>query len=160
MALRSLHWHSVCQRFNFKTLPLVYKSLHSLGPKYMSDFLLQYLPSRPLRSAGTDMLIVKLLWLLTLLLAIVLHRSGTNFQNIRLSFLCCCFLRFCKEVWFTQYMTWITNEAAWPWVILINYSACVGHIAQHPLELLYVHTGCFCTSQFTSSVNVHLNWVF
>ena len=55
--LRSLHWLPVCQRIEFKVLLIVYKSLNGLGPKYMSDLLSPYTPARPLRSAGTSLLI-------------------------------------------------------------------------------------------------------
>ena len=54
--LRSLHWLPVCQRIEFKVLLIVYKSLNGLGPKYISDLLLPYIPARPLRSAGTSLL--------------------------------------------------------------------------------------------------------
>ena len=56
--LRSLHWLPVCQRIDFKILLLVYKALNGLGPKYISDLLVRYEPSRPLRSSGTALLFV------------------------------------------------------------------------------------------------------
>ena len=56
--LRSLHWLPVCQRIDFKILLLVYKALNGLGPKYISDLLIRYEPSRPLRSSGTGLLFV------------------------------------------------------------------------------------------------------
>ncbi len=56
--LRSLHWLPVCQRIDFKILLLVYKELNGLGPKYISDLLLRYEPSRPLRSSGAGLLSV------------------------------------------------------------------------------------------------------
>ncbi len=56
--LRSLHWLPVCQRIDFKILLLVYKALNGLGPKYISDLLLRYEPSRPLRSSGAGLLSV------------------------------------------------------------------------------------------------------
>ncbi|KAF7649923.1 hypothetical protein LDENG_00133860, partial [Lucifuga dentata] len=56
--LRSLHWLPVCQRIDFKILLLVYKTLHGSGPKYVSDMILQYEPSRPLRSSGSALLSV------------------------------------------------------------------------------------------------------
>ena len=62
--LRSLHWLPVCQRIEFKVLLIVYKSqciLYSCilnrKSKYMSDLLSPYTPARPLRSAGTSLLI-------------------------------------------------------------------------------------------------------
>ena len=51
--LRSLHWLPVHHRMYFKVLMLVYKALNGLGPKYFSDILTQYEPSRPLRSFGS-----------------------------------------------------------------------------------------------------------
>ena len=57
-ALRSLHWLPVRQRIDFKVLMLVYKALNGLGPKYISDLLTQYEPSRPLRSSGSGFLSV------------------------------------------------------------------------------------------------------
>ena len=56
--LRSLHWLPVCHRIDFKILLTVYKSLNGLGPKYISDLLLHYIPPRPLRSSGTSLLVV------------------------------------------------------------------------------------------------------
>ena len=53
--LRSLHWLPVCQRIDFKILLLVYKAPNGLGPKHISDLLLWYEPSRPLRSSGTGL---------------------------------------------------------------------------------------------------------
>ncbi|MDF4331524.1 hypothetical protein P3396_23550, partial [Vibrio parahaemolyticus] len=47
--LKSLHWLPVCQRIDFKILLLVYKALNGLGPKYISDLLVHYEASRPLR---------------------------------------------------------------------------------------------------------------
>ena len=37
---------------DFKVLLLVYKALNGLGPKYISDLLIFYEPSRSLRSSG------------------------------------------------------------------------------------------------------------
>ncbi|XP_037631145.1 uncharacterized protein LOC119491325, partial [Sebastes umbrosus] len=56
--LRSLHWLPVSQKIDFKILLLVYKALNGLGPKYISDLLLCYEPSRPLRSSGSGLLSV------------------------------------------------------------------------------------------------------
>ena len=56
--LKSLHWLPVCHRIDFKILLLVYKSLNGLGPKYITELLPRYEPSRPLRSAGSSLLIV------------------------------------------------------------------------------------------------------
>jgi len=56
--LRSLHWLPVAQRIDFKTALLVYKSLHGLAPKYISDMLVPYEPARTLRSTGTGLMLV------------------------------------------------------------------------------------------------------
>src|SRR4029434_4861735 len=53
-----LHWLPVSFRIDFKVLLLVYKSLHSHAPEYMSDILSRYTPSRSLRSSGTELLTV------------------------------------------------------------------------------------------------------
>ena len=37
---------------------LVYKALNGLGPKYITDMLIRYEPSRALRSSGTGLLTV------------------------------------------------------------------------------------------------------
>ena len=56
--LRSLHWLPVTQRIEFKTALLVYKSFHGLAPKYISDMLEPYEPSRALRTSGRGLLVV------------------------------------------------------------------------------------------------------
>ena len=50
--LRSLHWLPVAQRIDFKAALFVYKSLHGLAPKYISDVMVSYEPSWTLRSSG------------------------------------------------------------------------------------------------------------
>ncbi len=50
------HWLSVIQRIDLKILLLVYKSLCSSGPKYVSDMLVPYKPSRTLRTFGAGLL--------------------------------------------------------------------------------------------------------
>ena len=54
--LKSLHWLPVASRIDFKILLLVYKSLHNQAPSYIRDMLVRYIPGRPLRSAGTELL--------------------------------------------------------------------------------------------------------
>ena len=56
--LRSLHWLPVAQRIDFKTAQLVYKSLHGLAPKYISDMFEPYEPTRILRTSGRGLLLV------------------------------------------------------------------------------------------------------
>ncbi|RJG15175.1 hypothetical protein D4A39_16695, partial [Alcanivorax profundi] len=56
--LRSLHWLPVSQRIEFKAALLVFKALHGSAPKYISDMLVPYEPSRTLRTSGTGLLLV------------------------------------------------------------------------------------------------------
>uniref|UniRef100_A0A8C6LGB2 Reverse transcriptase domain-containing protein n=1 Tax=Nothobranchius furzeri TaxID=105023 RepID=A0A8C6LGB2_NOTFU len=56
--LESLHWLPVCFRINFKVLLMVFKCLNGLGPSYLSELLLQYEPSRTLRSSGRRLLVI------------------------------------------------------------------------------------------------------
>ena len=56
--LKSLHWLPVRQRIEFKILLLTYKSLNGLAPKYITELLPLYEPSRPLRSANSGLLVV------------------------------------------------------------------------------------------------------
>ncbi|KAF7662460.1 hypothetical protein LDENG_00235220, partial [Lucifuga dentata] len=56
--LRSLHWLPASQRVEFKILLLVYKALNGLGTRYISDLLLCYEPSKPLRLSGSGLLTV------------------------------------------------------------------------------------------------------
>ena len=51
--LQKLHWLSVKKRSVYKILGLTYKALYGLSaPSYMSESLIQYRPSRNLRSAS------------------------------------------------------------------------------------------------------------
>ena len=54
--LKSLHWLPVHFRIDFKILLLVYKCLNGLGPSYLTDLLVPYVPSRSLRSSGRALL--------------------------------------------------------------------------------------------------------
>lgn len=56
--LKSLHWLPVRFRIDFKILLTVYKSLNGLGPKYITDMLEQYNPTRSLRSSDSGLLVV------------------------------------------------------------------------------------------------------
>ena len=58
LVLRSLNWLPVAQRIDFKTALLVYKSLHGLVPKYISDILEPYEPTRTLRTSGRGLLLL------------------------------------------------------------------------------------------------------
>ena len=53
-----LHWLPVEHRIFFKILLLVFKSLNDLAPTYISDLLMQYIPSRSLRSSNQYLLVV------------------------------------------------------------------------------------------------------
>ena len=55
-ALKELHWLPVEQRVQFKILLLTYKSLNGLAPKYLSEILSPYTPSRSLRSEDQHLL--------------------------------------------------------------------------------------------------------
>ena len=48
--MRSLHWSPARARINFKTLLLVYKSLHELAPGYFSELIQSYAPESNQRS--------------------------------------------------------------------------------------------------------------
>ena len=55
--LKTLHWLPVSYRIDFKVLLLVYKSLNGLGPEYMNDMLVEYKPSRALRSTDSGQIV-------------------------------------------------------------------------------------------------------
>ncbi len=55
--LEHLHWLPVRMRIRYKILLLVFKCLHGLGPSYLSELVVPYVPSRSLRS--TDKLLLK-----------------------------------------------------------------------------------------------------
>ena len=54
--LQKLHWLPVEQRVIFKVLLLTYKALNNLAPVYISNLLVQYEPSRNLRSTDKYLL--------------------------------------------------------------------------------------------------------
>lgn len=82
--LRSLHQLPACQRIELKVMLLVYKSLSGLGPKHISDCLLTYELSRPLRSSGRGAANCSQSGNLTCKQHLVIehHRAVTNFQRI------------------------------------------------------------------------------
>ena len=49
--LKQLHWLPIQSRINFKLLLLTYQCLNSLAPEYLSEELIEYVPSRNLRSS-------------------------------------------------------------------------------------------------------------
>ncbi|KAK0145814.1 hypothetical protein N1851_015262 [Merluccius polli] len=81
-ALKSLHWLPVSCRIDFKVLLLVYKSLNGLGPEYMSDILVEYKPSRALRSTDSGQIVKPRVQtnMVKQRLAVMLHKTGTNYQ--------------------------------------------------------------------------------
>ena len=57
--LKDLHWLPVKFRIQFKIIVLTFKSLNGLSPEYLSDLVLQYVPSKSLRSASQNLLVAK-----------------------------------------------------------------------------------------------------
>ena len=55
--LIDLHWLPVTERIKFKILFLTFKSFNLMVPKYLSDLLVLYHPSRSLRSANKSLLV-------------------------------------------------------------------------------------------------------
>ena len=56
--LKALHWLPVRRRIEFKLLLQVYRALSDQGPMYISDLLILNVPSRALRSASQQQLVV------------------------------------------------------------------------------------------------------
>ena len=56
--LKELHWLPVKFRIEFKILILTFKAYHEIGPKYLTDSLIKYTPSRSLRSTNKELLVV------------------------------------------------------------------------------------------------------
>jgi len=56
--LEELQWLPVKSRIEFKILILTFKAYHGIGPKYLTDFLVKYTPSRTLRSTNKGLLVV------------------------------------------------------------------------------------------------------
>ena len=54
--LRDLHWLPVQQRIWYKIALLTFKALHGMAPKYVSDLVEEYKPSRSLRSSSKFLL--------------------------------------------------------------------------------------------------------
>ncbi|CAJ0933446.1 unnamed protein product [Ranitomeya imitator] len=48
---QALHWLSIAQRLQFKTLTMTCKAIHNLSPPYICDMVSRYLPTRNLRSS-------------------------------------------------------------------------------------------------------------
>ncbi len=56
--LSTLHWLPIKHRIDFKILLITYKALNGLAPHYLSELLLHYSPSHPLRSQNSGHLII------------------------------------------------------------------------------------------------------
>lgn len=56
--IEKLHWLPIKKRIIFKILLIVYKSLNSAAPSYLSELLKSYQPTANLRSSSRDLLIV------------------------------------------------------------------------------------------------------
>ena len=54
--LIALHWLPVPWRITYKILVLTFRALHNLAPEYIADMIVEYMPSRHLRSAGSRLL--------------------------------------------------------------------------------------------------------
>ena len=56
--LIELHWLPVKSRIEFKILILTFKAYYETGPKYLTDTIIKHLPTRKLRSATKELLVV------------------------------------------------------------------------------------------------------
>ena len=56
--LRDLHWLPVAFRIQFKINIMTFKSVHGLGPVYLNEMALPYVPTRTLRSSEQNLLSV------------------------------------------------------------------------------------------------------
>ena len=54
--LAHLHWLPIQSRIDYKVAVLTYKCLNSMAPKYLSDLIVLYTPSRHLRSSEQHLL--------------------------------------------------------------------------------------------------------
>ncbi len=55
-SLQQLHWLPIKFRIDFKILLLAYKTLYNLAPRYISELIQPYTPSRILRSSSVGLL--------------------------------------------------------------------------------------------------------
>ena len=56
--MKQLHWLPIQKRIEFKIMCNTYKSLTGTGPRYLAELLVPYIPSRTLRSAKKELLVV------------------------------------------------------------------------------------------------------
>ena len=54
--LRELHWLPLLRHIQFKALCMIFKAMHKLGPRFISDKLTPYLPRRNLQSKDQKLL--------------------------------------------------------------------------------------------------------
>ena len=54
--LIQLHWLPIEARILYKTLVITFKAKHNLGPPYLNELIVDYNPSRPLRSQDKNLL--------------------------------------------------------------------------------------------------------
>lgn len=57
-ALRELHWLPICFCAQFNVLVFTFKAINSIGPGYLKDCLLHYLPSHVLCTSERAQLVV------------------------------------------------------------------------------------------------------
>ena len=57
--LKELHWLPVTQRVLYKLLVNVYKALNLIGPRYLYELLVPYVPTRTLRSSSDTLLLTE-----------------------------------------------------------------------------------------------------
>ena len=57
--LKQLHWLPVKSRINYKILLLTYQCLNGTAPSYLQDLILQYTPTRNLRSNSKSLLVAQ-----------------------------------------------------------------------------------------------------
>ena len=56
--LHQLHWLPVEKRITYKTLLITFMCLNNLAPSYLSDLVIQYKPTRTLRSSSKNLLVI------------------------------------------------------------------------------------------------------
>ena len=56
--LKQLHWLPVKYRIIYKIALLTYKTLHNMSPAYLRNMLIEYSPTRTLRSANENLLVI------------------------------------------------------------------------------------------------------
>lgn len=134
--LKRLHWLLISQRTTFKALRLTYKTYYDLGPRYLSQLVTHYCPTRALRSLD-HLLCLHVTPVLSRLgadvySALVLH-GGINFQLF-----CGQTLHFCSFVY--SWKRSCLNNRLLPYVRM----SCSQGITHH-----FFHLGCVQTILFS-----------